>query len=253
MPIRFILKQLFMPPGLLLLLLLLGFLLRRRYPRVSVVCFFSGFLGLLLMSLPLTVEWGARQLEPQQPLKPAEWAGLARRADAIVVLGAGRVRGDRAWDEDQPGLMARERIRYAARLAKASGLPVLTSGGLHYGTPPSEARIMARSLLDDYGVTARWEEGRSRTTWENAQFSAEMLREAGIRRVVLVTSAIHMPRSVWSFEKAGFEVVPAPSGYIGTDDAVPMGGWLPEGRAIWQSGQLLNEAIGLVGYRLFYR
>ncbi len=31
------------------------------------------------------------------------------------------------------------------------------------------------------------------------------------------------------------------------------GGWLPEGRAIWQSGQLLNEAIGLVGYRLFYR
>ena len=72
MPIRFILKQLFMPPGLLLLLLLLGFLLRRRYPRVSVVCFFSGFLGLLLMSLPLTVEWGARQLEPQQPLEPPE-------------------------------------------------------------------------------------------------------------------------------------------------------------------------------------
>ncbi len=119
--------------------------------------------------------------------------------------------------------MARERIRYAARLAKASGLPVLTSGGLHYGTPPSEARIMAQSLLDDYGVPVRWEEGRSRTTWENARFSAEMLREAGIRRVILVTSAIHMPRSIWSFEKAGLEVVPAPSGYIGTDDAVPMG------------------------------
>ncbi|MBB4867738.1 uncharacterized SAM-binding protein YcdF (DUF218 family) [Pseudomonas nitritireducens] len=254
MPIRFILKQFFMPPGLLLLLLFLGFVLRRRYPRFSSLCFLSGFLGLLLMSLPVTVEWGARQLERQQePLRQTEWAALAQRADAIVVLGAGRVRGDRAWDEDQPGLMARERIRYAARLAKASGLPVLTSGGLHYGTPPSEARIMAQSLQDDYGVPVRWEEGRSRTTWENAQFSAQMLHEAGIRRVVLVTSAIHMPRSVWSFEKAGFEVVPAPAGYIGTDDAVPLGGWLPEGRAIWQSGQLLNEAIGLVGYRLFYR
>ncbi len=253
MPIRFILKQIFMPPGLLLLLLLLGFMLRRRYPRFSLFCFFSGFLGLLLMSLPVTVEWGARQLEQQEPLKQTDWAGLAQHADAIVVLGAGRVRGDRAWDEDQPGLMARERIRYAARLAKASGLPVLVSGGLHYDTPPSEARIMAQSLLDDYGVPVRWEEGRSRTTWENALFSAQMLREAGIQRVVLVTSAIHMPRSIWSFEKAGLEVLPAPAGYIGTDDVVPMGGWLPEGRAIWQSGQLLNEAIGLVGYRLFYR
>lgn len=253
MPIRYIFKQLFMPPGLLLLLLFLGFVLRRRFPRASAFCFFAGFLGLLVMSLPVTVEWGARLLEQQAPLKQTEWAGLTQRADAIVILGAGRVRGDRAWEEDQPGLMARERLRYAARLAKASGLPVLTSGGLHYGTPPSEARIMAQSLLDDYGVPVRWEEGRSRTTWENAQFSAEMLREAGIRRVVLVTQATHMLRSIWSFEKAGLTVVPAPAGYVGVDDAVPMGGWLPEGRAIWQSGQLLNEAIGLVGYRLFYR
>ena len=62
-----------------------------------------------------------------------------------------------------------------------------------------------------------------------------------------------MPRALWSFERAGFEVVPAPAGYIGVDNARPLGGWLPEGRAVWQSEQLLNEAIGLVGYRLFYR
>lgn len=253
MPFRYVLKQILMPPGLLLLLLLLAFVLRRRYPRFSVFCFFSGLLGLLVMSLPVTVEWGARQLEQQQPLKQSEWASLATRADAIVVLGAGRVRGDRAWDEDQPGLMARERLRYAARLARASGLPVLVSGGLHYGTPPSEADIMARSLADDYGVEVRWREGASRTTWENAQLSAPILREAGIHRVVVVTQAAHMPRSLWSFEKAGLEVVPAPLGYIGVDNARPLGGWLPEGRAVWQSEQLLNEAIGLVGYRLFYR
>lgn len=253
MPVRYILKQLLMPPGLLLLLLLLAFCLRRRFPRLAMSCFVAGFLGLLVMSLPITVEWGARQLEQQAPLKQGDWASLASRADAIVVLGAGRVRGDRAWDEDQPGLMARERLRYAARLAKASGLPVLVTGGLHYGTPPSEADIMARSLADDYGVEVRWREGASRTTWENAQLSAPILREAGIRRVVLVTQAAHMPRSVWSFEKAGLAVVPAPLGFIGVDNARPLGGWLPEGRAIWQSEQLLNEAIGLIGYRWFYR
>jgi uncharacterized SAM-binding protein YcdF (DUF218 family) len=69
--------------------------------------------------------------------------------------------------------------------------------------------------------------------------------------VVVVTQAWHMPRSRWSL-KGGFEVVPAPVGFLGRDHARPFGGLLPESRAIWQSGQLLNEAVGQVGYRVFY-
>ncbi|KWR84158.1 MULTISPECIES: YdcF family protein [Pseudomonas] len=253
MPLRYLIKQILMPPGILLILLLLGFVLSRRRPRLALACFVAGFAGFWLLSLPLTVEWGARLLERQPALARSEWAGLAQRAEAIVILGAGRERGDPAWGDDQPGLMARERLRYAARLAKASGLPILTSGGLHYGTPPSEAQIMATSLADDYGVSVRWQEGRSRTTWENAAMSAEILRQAGVRRVVLVTQAQHMPRALWSFEANGLEVVPAPMGFIGVDNARPFGGWLPEAKAFWQSNQLLNEALGLLGYRLFYR
>jgi len=172
-----------------------------------------------------------------------------------VVLGAGRERGDPAWGADQPTGVALERERYAARLAKASGLPVLTSGGLHYGTPPTEAKLMADSLQEDFGVTVRWQEGRSRTTWENAQFTAELLQPLGLKRVVVVTQAWHMPRSVWSFEAAGLSVVPAPVGFLGTDtaNAEPLGGWLPTFKSIWRSGQLLNEAVGQAGYTLFYR
>ncbi len=48
-------------------------------------------------------------------------------------------------------------------------------------------------------------------------------------------------------------MVPAPVGFLGTDNARPFGGWLPEFKSIWQSGQLLNEAVGQVGYSLFYR
>jgi uncharacterized SAM-binding protein YcdF (DUF218 family) len=143
-------------------------------------------------------------------------------------------------------------MRFAARLAKASGLPVLTSGGLHYGTPPSEARLMADRLREDFGVEVKWREEGSRTTWENAQLTAKVLQPLGIRRVVVVTQAWHMQRSRWSFEQAGFEVVPAPVGFLGRDHARPFGGLLPESRAMWQSGQLLNEVAGLVGYRLFY-
>lgn len=253
MPIRFFIKQWLMPPGVLFVLLLAAWWLRRRRPRLAALCFAAGLGGLWLMSLPLVVQQAARLLESEPPLATADWAGLASKADAIVVLGAGRERGDPAWGGgDQPTATAFERIRFAAQLAKASGLPVLTSGGLHYGTPPSEARLMADRLREDFAVPVKWQEQASRTTWENAQFSAKLLQPLGIRRVVVVTQAWHMQRSRWCFERAGFEVVSAPVGFLGRDHARPFAGLLPESRAMWQSGQLLNEAAGLVGYRLFY-
>lgn len=253
MALRFFIKQWLMPPGLLLLLLLCGWWLRRGHPRLAAGCFCLGFAGLLLMSLPLVVEQAARQLETEPALAPHEWAGLGARADAIVVLGAGRERGDPAWGGvDQPSMIALERMRYAATLAKASGLPLATSGGLHYGTPPSEAQLMAERLQADFGVAVSWQEGASRTTWENARMSAALLHGQGVRRVVLVTQAWHMQRARWSFEQAGFEVIPAPVGFLGREHARPFAGLLPESRALWQNGQLLNEALGLLGYRLFY-
>ncbi len=253
MPIRYFIKQLLLPPGILLLLLALAWWFRRSRPRLAGCCFALGLGGMWLMSLPVMVEWGARALETAPPLAREDWSSLAQHADAIVVLGSGRERGDPAWGSDQPTGIGLERQRYAARLAKASGLPVLISGGLHYGTPPSEAELMAVSMRDDFAVTVRWKEERSRTTWENAQMSAEILLPEGIKRVVVVTQAWHMPRAVWSFEKAGFSVVPAPVGFLGQDNARPLGGWMPEFKSVWQSGQLLNEAVGQVGYRLFYR
>ena len=253
MPIRYFIKQLLLPPGILLLLLALAWWFRRSRPRLAGCCFALGLGGMWLMSLPVMVEWSARALETAPPLAREDWSSLAQHADAIVVLGSGRERGDPAWGSDQPTGIGLERQRYAARLAKASGLPVLTSGGLHYGAPPSEAELMALSMRDDFAVTVRWKEERSRTTWENAQMSAEILLPEGIKRVVVVTQAWHMPRAVWSFEKAGFSVVPAPVGFLGQDNARPLGGWMPEFKSVWQSGQLLNEAVGQVGYRLFYR
>ena len=109
---------------------------------------------------------------------------------------------------------------------------------------------MADSMARDYGLNIRWLEEESRTTWENALFSAQLLQPQGVRRVVLVTQAWHMPRARWCFEQAGFEVITAPMGYLSAGYARPMGGWLPESRVISQSSQLLNEAIGLFAYPL---
>ncbi|MGE8500243.1 MAG: YdcF family protein [Pseudomonas sp.] len=253
MPIRYMLKQIFMPPGLLFLLLVLAWWTRRRFPRLAIACFVTGLGGLWVMSLPVTVEWAARLLEREPALVETRWGDLRQQADAILVLGAGRAQGDPAWNADQPSMLALERARYAARLGKASGLPLATTGGLHFGQPPSEAALMAEVLAQDFGVAVRWQEEESRTTWENASLSAALLQPAGVRRVVLVTQAWHMPRARWCFEQAGFQVVAAPVGALGVPNGRPFGGWLPEGKALWQSGLLLNEAIGMLLYPVLHR
>ncbi len=253
MSFSYLLKQLLLPPGgvFLLVLLVLGW--RRRRPRLAWAAGLLGLAGLWLASMPLAVEWGARLLEREPALPAEEWPQLAQRAEAIVLLGGGRERGDPGWGSDQPSLLALERARLAARLHWASGLPILASGGLHGSTPPSEAALFAEVLQEDFSVAARWQEGRSRTTWENAAFSAPLLRDAGVRRIVLVTQAWHMPRARWCFERHGFEVLPAPVGFLGVANGRPWGGWLPEGKALWQSGLLLHEAGGLLVYPLRYR
>jgi uncharacterized SAM-binding protein YcdF (DUF218 family) len=252
MPIRYLFKQLLLPPGVLLLVLLVAWWLRKRFPRVAAACFGLAIGGLWLMTLPVVVEWSARLLEREPALVEARWADLAQQVDVIVVLGGGREQGDSAWGDDQPSSMALERLRYAARLAKASGLPLAISGGLHYGQPPSEAALMAQVLLRDYGMPVQWQEEASRTTWENATRSAELLHKDGIKRVVLVTQAWHMPRARWCFEQAGFQVLSAPVGFLGVANGRPAGGWLPESKALWQSSLLLNEALGLLIYPVVY-
>ncbi|WP_068830392.1 YdcF family protein [Pseudomonas sp. BMS12] len=255
MELRFILKQLILPPGGFLLLILLAWLLWAWLgrPRLASLCLAIGLAGLWLFSLPAVMEWAGRQIEREPALAEGEWAGLAQRAEVIVILGSGREEADPAWGSDQPSVTAIERLRYAARLQRASSLPILISGGLHYGQPPSEAGLMADALQRDFGVATRWREERSRTTWENALLSAEMLRGEGIRRVVLVTQAAHMPRARWCFEQQGLEVVAAPLGFLGVPNERPLGGWLPESKALWQNTRLLNEALGLAVYPLLYR
>ncbi|KQQ49925.1 hypothetical protein ASF84_22240 [Pseudomonas sp. Leaf127] len=252
MPLRYLFKTLLLPPGILFVLLLMGWCWRHSRPRLAAACFAVGLGGLWLMSLPVVIEHAARGLEQVPPLPREQWQALAQQADAIVVLGSGRERNSPTWGADASTAMGLERLQLAARLAKVSGLPVLVTGGLHYGEPPSEARIMSDTLREDFGVEVRWLEEQSRTTWENATLSARQLLPQGVRRVVLVTHAWHMPRSRWSFEQAGFTVIGAPVGFLGVDNARPFGGGLPESRAFGQSAVLLNEAAGLLVYPWIY-
>ncbi|MFT0213435.1 YdcF family protein [Pseudomonas sp. F1_0610] len=255
MPFRYILKQFLLPPGCFILLLIAAFVFRKRFPRLSAASFMLSIIGLWVMSMPILTEKLGQHLENQPALAKSEWARLADKADAIVILGAGREVENPAWGyTDQVSLHASQRVRFAAHLAKVSGLPVLTTGGLHFGTkPPSEAKLMADMLKADFNIDAKWLEEKSTTTWENATMSADILRSQGIQRIVLVTQAWHMQRARWSFEAQGFEVIPAPTSFYGVANMRPAGGYLPEAHAFWQNTQLINEWVGLIAYPLAYK
>ena len=60
---------------------------------------------------------------------------------------------------------------------------------------------------------ALWYETKSLNTYENALHTRQILDKNGISHIVLVTSAVHMPRALALFEKQGFSVIPAPTDY----------------------------------------
>ncbi len=169
------------------------------------------------------------------------------QGQAIVILGGGTRRGAPEYGDDTVSDYTLERLRYGARLARATGLPVAVSGGSPHGGQ-AEARTMRSALRDDFGITVRWSEDRSRNTWQNAVLLRAML-PPDIRRVVLVTHAWHMPRACYAFEHAGFSPIAAPTGYVARrplrwEDFMPgPRGW----SATWLT---VHEMLGMIWYRL---
>lgn len=172
-------------------------------------------------------------------------------ARAIVVLGGGLRRGDGDKVPDTLGPWSLERLDFAAHAYKRLNLRVLVSGGWPQGAHSAEATLMKTVLESDFGVPVSWVENRSRTTWENAVYTKELLHSEGIDTVVLVTNAWHMRRAVWSFERVGLHAIPypAPPTYEQSDRVVD---FLPSMGALEESYHALHEAIGLAYYRLRY-
>ena len=196
------------PLGLAFLALLLSLLIR-KHRRLSI---WLGIAALALLWLGGS-SWVSEALE-----RSLEWRNLPPAemptADAIVVLGGGT--DPAAWPRTAVEVNgAGDRVLQAARLYRAGKAPVLllTGGEIEWlnASASNPARQMAE-LLEFMGVPrgAMLLEEQSRNTYENALFSQEILSEINAKSIILVTSAMHMPRARGLFEKLGFEVIPAP-------------------------------------------
>lgn len=242
-----LLKIFLLPPGSILLLALCGALVWRRHPRTGKSLCGTALACLYVLSTGVG-SWLI--VHPLEALEPALKEGAATPAQAIVVLTAGRVRNSPEYGRlPVPDYVAGQRIAYAAHLHRQRPLPLLVTGGLASDSAGEEplAFGMRRVLQRDYGIPVAWAESTSRTTAENALFSARMLEQAGVDHIILVTDAVHMRRARRAFERAGIVVTPGPTFYLEPSDFDATRLW-PSMECLRRSYAGLYEWAGLIDY-----
>ena len=239
------------PPGVIILVAIIGLVLQRRSRVVGATILWISIGTLYAVSLPITGNALLRMLQRSTLALPAVEKIRADGVDAIVVLGGGRDADQPQYGGDTVGKFTLERLRYAVRLQRATGLPILTSGGSVFGRGVSEAELMRRALEQDFHTTAEWIEDRSRNTMENALYSRAVLEAAGKRKIWLVTDAWHMPRAYWAFRSVGIDTTMAPTSFIsgGVDTLLDV---LPSSQGLYLSDLALHEALGILWYRWRY-
>ena len=250
--ISFLVHVVLLPPASLFILIGLGWLLQLRHPLAGMCLSRGAALILYVLCIPVGATLLIRPLENlTQALQTADGRG----AQAIVVLAAGRLAHAPEYAGlHQPDYIALARLRYAAHLQHATGLPLLVAGGnvSHDALHDSKAAAMARALQEDFRTPVRWIEGNSETTEQNAVNSAHILHVANVRRILLVTDAMHMPRAAVMFRQAGLDVIAAPTVFLRPrpTESLDVGDFVPTAEALRQSYYAIYEWVGLLWYRL---
>ncbi len=246
-----LIREVVLPPTSLLLVFVAGVFLGRWHKRLGLFL----RMGSMAMLFFLSTGVGTRLLVT--PLEGMTQVPLLKDtgAQAIVVLAAGRYAAAPEYGgDDVPDYIALGRLRYAARLHRETGLPVLVSGG---NTSPNgrfmaKALSMAKVLREEFNVPVKWVEGKSDNTAQNAAFSAKMLLPEDVTRIFLVTDAMHMQRSVMAFRHNGFDVIAAPTVFLGRKP-MSLKNMLPGADHLQLTEYAIHEWIGLAWYALCYR
>lgn len=204
-------------------------------------------IGVFLLASPAASQLALGSLEWWYP--PSR--DRPEACQAIVVLGGYLRPADAAHPWPELGYDSIARCRLAAELYHSGErCPVFVCGGIV--TEPSETTIaeeMGR-FLADLGVDPgdiRLED-RSRSTHENALFVSELLSEESIDSVLLVTDAMHLPRSVLCFRHQGIETVPRGSRYRATSFGFDLASLLPTTTALGGWDEAAHEWLGIGWY-----
>ena len=239
-----------------------GLCLWRSWRKTGFGLLIGAVAWLWLWSTPVMYRWMGGALESEWPVVKAE---DAPKADAIVLLGGGMGANTNVYPYAEMWNGA-DRVWHAARLYKAGKAPLVIPTG-------SGERESSVPLLLDLGVpeSAIRVEPEARNTEENAKFVEKLLTayltmdsppqlpttnyQLPTRRILLVTSAWHMRRSVLMYRKyaPNLEIIPAAADYEATvQTGRPFSAkdlW-PDATMFYANSYILKEYIGYWGYRL---
>jgi uncharacterized SAM-binding protein YcdF (DUF218 family) len=238
------------PPNLFILLAMIGVWIAWRRKPFGLAVATATISLLYLVAMPVTagllIRW-AEAIALDEPTLPSDKPPGAIPG-AIVVLSADVRRSGIPGVPDIVGQLTLERLAEAARQWRRLGLPILVSGG-----PPDApvATLMSTVLQEDFRVPVKWREERSQNTFENALYSAEILRDAGIHAALVVAHPWDLARALWSFRAVNYPVVASPT-TAGGSPSLSVNAFLPQVPALLESYYALHELIGLAWYRVRY-
>ncbi len=240
---RNVLAALALPPMGFVMAMAIGLLPRRRWRRFGRRLAWLALVGLVLFGMPIVTHGLLLTLETGLPTTPP----ADRPPQAIIILGGDVVRATQEPLGARPGSLTLDRLRAGAALHRRTGLPILVTGGTTQPRTVSIGEVMADSLRDDFRAPPRWVEPRSDDTWENARFSADILKAEGITSVYVVTHAWHMRRAMLAFQGTGLTVTAAPAAL--DDPLDPDWSDLVPRASSWQNGYYaMHEWIGYAWY-----
>lgn len=244
------------PLGLSCLLLIIALITLWKRPRVAA----SAIAVALVLLLGSSNAWVSDSLT--KFLERQYVPDTLPIADAIVVLGGG-IKPPHPPRPAPDVAEAGDRILYGAQLYNNGKAPwLILSGGRVVWRQGGESESADMAVLaQQLGVpsSAILEDPTSLNTYENAVNVKQILDARQLKRVLLVTSALHMPRSLLIFHKQGIEAIPAPTDFLVADEPLPPDGEptqaivlkaLPDAAKLHQISLALKEYIGLVVYRL---
>ena len=253
-----VLSAFLLPPVPALLLVLLGarwILWRRALGWITVL---AAVASLWLGSSAAVGEWLQQRLTPPPPALSKERqadlrqaAAAAQGSVAVVVLGGGRESLAPEYGTASLTPASLERLRFGVWLSREIGVPLAFSGGAGHAAPGtrSEADVASEIALRDFARSVRWAEGQSRDTRENALYTVRLLRESGVRRLVVVTHGWHMPRALRAFREAlaqsrsDWELIPAPMGLSPLVER-PVLRWMPSSEGFQLVRAVCREKLG---------
>lgn len=237
-----------LPPGIFLLVIAALYFYYRKTNYANGLVLL--FLLIYLLSVNVVSD---KIIEPLENHYAQPVVSEVNDAKAIVVLAGGSYDGVPDFDGiGQNSESSTVRLVAGLRLHRMLHLPMVLSGGSIYADKDTEASVEFR-FLRSCGVEEQYliKEDRSRNTAENAKYVKQICQQRNFDKVILVTSAFHMPRSVAFFKREGVDVIPYPTDYkTSRNTRLNAFVFTPNAGNLYRSSLAMKEYLGLLAIKM---